>query len=79
MPLRFGKLPKFDSPLSLAPDDRVLQNTLDHVVVGLSRPIPIRILVQRRFLVVLVRDIGRRLPRSEDPFPSSDIYTEGAR
>ena len=79
MPLRFAKLPKFNSPLSLARDDTTLPNALDHVVVGLNQPFPIRIIVQRHFLVVLVRDIGLQSPRSEDLFPSSDIHTVGAR
>ena len=79
MPLSFGELPKFDSPLSLPPNDTILQNTLDHVVAGLNQPFPIRIIVQRHFLVVLVSDIGLQSPRSEDVFPSSDICTLGAR
>ena len=79
MPLRFGEPPKFDSPLSLPANDTILQNTLDHVVVGLNQPFPIRIIVQRHFLVVLVRDIGLQSPRSEDLFSSWDIYTVGAR
>ena len=79
MPLKFGKSLKYDSPLSLAPDDTILQNTLDHVVVGLNQPFPISIIEQRHFLVVLLRDIGLQSPRSEDVFPSSDIYTVGAR
>ena len=74
MPLRFGEPPKFDSPLSLPPNNTILGNTLNHVVVGLNQPFPIRIIVQRHFLVVLVRDIGLQSPRSEDLFPSSDIY-----
>ena len=78
MPLRFREPPKFDSPLSLPPNDRILQNTLDHVVVGLNQPFPFCIMVQRHFLVVLVRDIGLQSPRSEDLFPSSDIYTVAA-
>ena len=79
MPLRFGEPPKFDSPLPLPPNDTILQNTLDQVVIGLNQPFPIRLIVQRHFLVVLVRDIGLQPPRSEDLFPSSDIYTVGAR
>ena len=79
MPLRFGEPPKLDSPLSLASDDTILRCRLHHVVVGLNQPFPIRIIVQRHFLVVLVRDIGLHSPGSEDPFPSSDIYTVGAR
>ena len=79
MPLRFGEPPKFGSPLSPPPNNTILQNTLDHVVVGLNQPLPIRIIVQRHFLVVLVRDMGLQLPRSEDLFPSSDIYMVGAR
>ena len=79
MPLRFGEPPKFDSPLSLAPDNTILQNMLDHVVVSFNQPFTIRIIVQRHFLVVLVGNIGLQLPRSEDLFPSSDIYTVCAR
>ena len=79
MPLRLGELAKFDSPLSPPPNDTILQNTLNHVVVGLNQPLPIRLIVQRHFLVILVRDIGLSSPRSEDLFPSSDIYTVGAR
>ena len=79
MPLRFGEPPNFDSPLSPPPNDTILQNTLDHVGVGLNQPFPIRISVKRHFLVVLVRDIGLQSARSEDLFPSSDIYTVGAR
>ena len=78
MPLSFGEPPKFDFSLSLPPNDTILQNTLDHVVVGLNQPFPIRIIVQRHFLVVLVSNIGLQLPRSEDLFPSSDLYTVGA-
>ena len=78
MPLRFGEPPKFDSPVSLPPDD-ILQNTLDHVVVGLNQSFPIRIIVQRHVLVVLVWHIGLQSPRGEDLFPSPDIYTVGAR
>ena len=69
MPLRLGEPPKFDSPLSLAPSDTILQHTLDQIVVGLNQPFRIRIIVQRHFLVVLVRDIGLQSPRSEDLFP----------
>ena len=79
MPLRLRELPKFDSPLSLPPNDMILEKTLDHIVVGLNQPFLICKLVQRHFLVVLVRDIGLQLPRREDLFPSSDVYTVGAR
>ena len=34
MALRFRELPKFDSPLSLPPNDTILQNTLE----GLAKP-----------------------------------------
>ena len=78
MQLRFGKPPKFDSPLSPAPDNTILQNTLDHVVVGLNQPFPICMVLQRHFLVILVRDVGLQSPRVEDLFPSLDIYTVGA-
>ena len=77
MPFRFGEPLKFDSPLSLAPDNTIPQKTLHHVVV--DQPFPIRTIVQRQFLVVLVRDIGLQLPRSEDLSPSSAFYTVGAR
>ena len=79
MPLTLGEPPKFDSPLSLAPDDTIPQNTLDHVAVALNQAFPIRMIVQRHFLGVLVRDIGLQSSRSEDLFPSSDIHTVGAR
>ena len=79
MPLRLGEPPKFDPPLSLAPDDTILPNTLDHVVVRLNQPLSVRMIVLRHFLVVLVRDIGLQSPRGEDAFPSSDIHTVGAR
>ena len=76
---RLGKPPKFNSPLSPAPDDTILQNTLDNVVVGLNESVPICIIVQRHFLVVLVRDIGLQWQRNEDLFQSSDIYMAGVR
>ena len=79
MPLRVGKPLNFDLLLLLGPDETIPQKTLDHVLVGLNSPFPIRIIVQRHFLVLLVRDMGVQLPRSEDLFPSSDIYTVGAR
>ena len=79
MPFRFGEPLIFDSPLLLPPNDRSLQNTLDRVAVGLNQPFPVLIIVERHFLVVLVRDIGIQSPRSEDVFPSSDIYTVRAR
>ena len=79
MPLRLREPPKFDSPLSLPPNDTILENTLDHIVVSVNQPFPTCIIGQRHFLVVVVRDIGLQSPRSEDLFPSSDIYTVGAR
>ena len=66
--------PHFNAGM-VAPDDTIIQNTLDHVVVSLNQLFPIRIIVQRHFLVVLVRDIGLQSPRSGNLFPSSDIYT----
>ena len=79
MPLRFREPPKFDSPLWLPPNDTIFQNTLDHVVLGLNQRSPIRMILQRHFLVILVKDIGLQSPRSEDLLPSSDIYRVGAR
>ena len=50
MPLRFGEPSKFDSPLSPPPNDTILQDTLDHVVVGLNQPFLIRIIGKGTFL-----------------------------